>query len=542
MDYLRLPRGVLRALVSAAAVTLATAVALTALAALEAREDVAPAGAALAEAARSATVGETPADRAAATTFLVESGFAVARVTAADGSVLMTRGPAARWDAEPAGPRAWPARLGADGWALRAGVLEAAAPFVDGGTLTLRTGRRAEHGEVGGLAPIALIAALAGLLAGLARLIGIRRRLAELDASAAAIAALPERPGRPSRRRGEWAVVHREIRRAASRWSAAGGRRGPGELAAMLDPLDHPVATRAPGEATAENPALVALYRRLRPAGAEALQVALRKMLGRRGLCADRVAIGDDDHLDIEAWDAGDTRVAVVTDRSEAERLAALRRRITTAARRHLTAPLHEIRRQAEGLADRDVASPRIVAAADRLESLVDRMLRERGDPPAHAELPPVGLPGLLWGLARRWDEELRSRALRVEVDLSPGLPAIAVDAGLLDEILSELIANAARFSPRGAAITLAAAADDTTVTIAVRDAGPGLDPSEASAAREPFWRGDDAEAMPGAGLGLGVADVLAGRIGGRLEIDPGAGGCVRLVLSLPETRLADAA
>lgn len=543
MNIFRTSVDAVRAIATALLIAAAAAITLLGAAALEAREDVAPAGAALAEAARAVATGNTPEAAPEAQRLLVDAGLDTARITAPDGTVIATRGAPARWEAPAAGSRAWPAQLGAGDWSLREGVLEGRAAFADGGTLAIRTGRRAEHGEIGGLVPIVVVALLTGAVVSAILLVARRRREEELEATTAAIAALPAPPDRRRARGGRWAALHRELRRAGSRWRVADGRRGPAEIAALLDPLDHAVATRDARGARVDNPALDSLRARLFRPDATALDARVQDLLMRRGACADRVVVGAG-HLDIEAWDAGDLRIATVTDRQEAERLAALRRRIAGAGRRHLTAPLTEIRRQADGLADRrgDPRPLRIIAAADRLEAVIARMLREQDAPGETAALPPVGLPGLLWGMARRWDEELRSRALRVELDLAPGLPRVNADPSLLDEILSELVENAARFSPRGQAIAVAATGDGNGVTVVVRDAGPGIDAADASAATEPFWRSPDADAVPGAGLGLGVASVLAQRIGGALEIDPGPGGSVRLVLAAAGPAVAEAA
>lgn len=544
MDIFRIRTGAVHAAAAGLAVALLTAAALLLVAAIEARGDVAPAGAALADTAGVAAAGPTPASEDAARRFMVDAGLSTARVVAPDGTVVATRGPAGRWDAGPAGLRARSSTLFASGWSLRDGVLEARGAFADGGQLVVRTSRRSEHGEVGGLLWIGLIAMVAGLLAAVRGFAVARRRARAAGAVAASVAALPAAPARGPARRDEWTAIRREIRRAASRWTTAEGRRGPGEIAALLDPLDHPVVTRDPRGVSIENPAYEALRRRLLDDESALLDERLRTVLARRGACADRVPVASVGHLDIEAWDAGDTRIAAITDRREADRLAALRRRITGAARRHLTAPLQEIRRQAAALADSaEGAGPvRITAATDRLESVISRMLRDQDVREAGVAPQPIGLPGLLWGLARRWDDEMRSRALRVELDIAPGLPAISVDAALLDEVLSEVVDNAAGFSPRGEAITLAASAEGKDVVIAIRDAGPGLPASEVAAAREPFWRSEEADAVPGAGLGLGVADALTQRIGGRLEIDAGPGGCVRVILPAAAAAVPEAA
>ena len=105
-------------------------------------------------------------------------------------------------------------------------------------------------------------------------------------------------------------------------------------------------------------------------------------------------------------------------------------------------------------------------------------------------------------------------------------------DPALVEEILGELVDNASKFSPRGGTVRLSAhPSGEGGVVIAVGDSGPGLDPREVPHAPERFYRGTAAEALPGAGLGLGVAAALAERLGGRLALEPGPGGRARLEL-----------
>ena len=66
-----------------------------------------------------------------------------------------------------------------------------------------------------------------------------------------------------------------------------------------------------------------------------------------------------------------------------------------------------------------------------------------------------VGAAGVAYGLAAAFDQKLRDRGLRLETDLPAGLPPMHTDAVLVHEILSELMANSATFTPRGGTITI---------------------------------------------------------------------------------------
>ena len=143
-----------------------------------------------------------------------------------------------------------------------------------------------------------------------------------------------------------------------------------------------------------------------------------------------------------------------------------------------------------------------------------------------------VGAAAIAYGLAAAFDRKLRDRGLRLETDLPATLPPMRTDSALVHEILSELVANSATFTPRGGTITLAGRAlAGGGVELAVSDTGPGIAGDELAAAVERFGRGEAATGFPGAGLGLGVARALAERLGGRLTLEPGPGGRARLEL-----------
>jgi signal transduction histidine kinase len=216
-----------------------------------------------------------------------------------------------------------------------------------------------------------------------------------------------------------------------------------------------------------------------------------------------------------------------------------VRRQVTGAAARHLQAPVSEVQALGSDLLGQVPASAvptvrRIQAAGDRMERLVSQLLRgTANDPRARPlRLRPLGAAGIAYGLGRAFDRRLRDRGLRLETALPADLPPVRTDAALVHEVLSELIANAATFTPRGGTITLAGRRlPGGAVELSVTDTGPGIGGDELALVGERFGRGAAASGFPGAGLGLGVATALAERLGGRLTIESGSGGRARLEL-----------
>jgi signal transduction histidine kinase len=301
--------------------------------------------------------------------------------------------------------------------------------------------------------------------------------------------------------------------------------------------LAQPAAVRTPS-GKMRNGALKKLLGEVGAADGAALDAAVREGLDATGLVARRLTLADDRVLDVESSALPGGRIVTVVERSEQERMETFRRQLTGAAARHLQAPVAEIR-AVGGELYQQVPAPsapavqRILAAADRMDRLIGSILRGTpNDPRAAAlELRPLGVAGVLWTLAQSWDRDLRTRALRVELDIQEDLPSVRTDAALVSEILTEMIDNAARFTPRGGTITLSARTAPKGVALVVGDTGPGLTVVEARHATERFFRGERAAPLPGAGLGLGVAAALAERLGGRVVVEPGPGGRARLEL-----------
>jgi signal transduction histidine kinase len=130
--------------------------------------------------------------------------------------------------------------------------------------------------------------------------------------------------------------------------------------------------------------------------------------------------------------------------------------------------------------------------------------------------------------------EEARRREIEFRLDDDPEAPTIVTDGDRVLQVLTNLRANAFRWTPDGGTVSLGSSTENGVVQIDVRDTGPGIQPDERERIFVPFISRDN----HGTGLGLPIARELAVALGGRIELDStvGEGSRFRLVLPARKT------
>jgi signal transduction histidine kinase len=126
-------------------------------------------------------------------------------------------------------------------------------------------------------------------------------------------------------------------------------------------------------------------------------------------------------------------------------------------------------------------------------------------------------------------------RGLDLRSDLPPRLQAATGDRRRVEQILTNLGANAIKFGgPAGGRVELSGRSDGTVAIIVVRDEGPGIDDEDRPRIFERFYRMAGHERVTGTGLGLPIARDLARAMGGDLDVASIAGAGSSFVLALP--------
>jgi PAS domain S-box-containing protein len=122
---------------------------------------------------------------------------------------------------------------------------------------------------------------------------------------------------------------------------------------------------------------------------------------------------------------------------------------------------------------------------------------------------------------------------IRLEVTAEPELPRLWADRERLLQVLSNLLANAFKFTPQGGRVVLKAASCPLGVRLSVVDTGCGIPPDHLPRLFDRFWQADRKRG-PGAGLGLAIVKGLVEGHGGVVEVESTVGAGSTFCVSLP--------
>jgi two-component system, OmpR family, sensor histidine kinase TctE len=117
-------------------------------------------------------------------------------------------------------------------------------------------------------------------------------------------------------------------------------------------------------------------------------------------------------------------------------------------------------------------------------------------------------------------------RALQSDIDLGVDIePAhVLADPSLLDDLLSNLVDNALKYTPAGGSVTVSCGTRNNKAFLAVEDTGPGIPEPERQRVRQRFYRLPNSPGH-GSGLGLAIVDEIARLYGAQASIDAGSDG-----------------
>jgi two-component system, OmpR family, phosphate regulon sensor histidine kinase PhoR len=246
----------------------------------------------------------------------------------------------------------------------------------------------------------------------------------------------------------------------------------------------------------------------------------------------------------VSAPDSGGA-VLVLHDITDLRRADQMRRDFVANVSHELRTPLTAIRGYVEALGDEPVTPEDrsrflevIGRHVQRMERLVKDLLRLAGLDARQETLDLTDSPAqaLLAGAVADLAPVIEARTQRVDVTVDPAAAMLRTDAPKLQDVLRNLLENAANYSPEGRRIELALRTDADRCLITVSDEGPGIPEDDLERIFERFYRVDKARSREsgGTGLGLSIVKHLVDLLGGRVWAANRRGGGAVFTISLP--------
>ena len=195
------------------------------------------------------------------------------------------------------------------------------------------------------------------------------------------------------------------------------------------------------------------------------------------------------------------------------QRIEALRRDLIANVAHELRTPLTTLLGYLEALRDGVArASPEMVASLHeevlRLARLVDALhqLSQFDTRRSRLQLAPLDLARLSHRLVAVYGPEFTRRGMSVHEVYDSHLPLVQADTDLVSQALRNLLDNALRYAPAGAAVTVSAAPHREAVRVAVANTGGEIPAEDLPRIFERFFRGEKSRSRETGGAGIGLA------------------------------------
>lgn len=229
----------------------------------------------------------------------------------------------------------------------------------------------------------------------------------------------------------------------------------------------------------------------------------------------------------------GDDRgyLIVIQDLTRLHQLQTVRQDFISNVSHELRTPIASLRALVETLSDGaledSVAAHRFLrhmeVEVDALSQMVQELLDLARIEAGKAPLQLAATPAL--DLLRHATERLQAQATRAQLTLriegATDLPLVYVDGNRVEQVLTNLIHNAIKFTPTGGEIRVSATTNDAqTLTVKVADTGVGIAPEDVPRVFERFYKADRARSGGGTGLGLAIAKHIIQAHGGRIWVE----------------------
>jgi signal transduction histidine kinase len=239
--------------------------------------------------------------------------------------------------------------------------------------------------------------------------------------------------------------------------------------------------------------------------------------------------------------------VTVLRDATRDQELDRLKSEFLTVVSHELQTPLTAIKGALELVLDDDTGQlsrvqRRFLETIDRnstrliglVGDLLDLSRLEAGR--VELETQPLDTPSLVRGALAAVSNLFEARGTDLRLDVPESVPPILGDRRRVEQILTNLLANAAKYTPDGGIVEVAAYSVNGHVMLSVSDNGPGVPEAERDIVFDKFYRGRHAQQRGEAGSGLGLAIVksLVDLHGGSVRVEDSVPRGARFVVELP--------
>ncbi|MHB8246055.1 MAG: HAMP domain-containing sensor histidine kinase [Acidimicrobiales bacterium] len=224
---------------------------------------------------------------------------------------------------------------------------------------------------------------------------------------------------------------------------------------------------------------------------------------------------------------------------SHLEKQHALRRAIVTDLAHELRTPLAVLQAELEALTAgvEELTPAAVVSLSDevrRLSRLVEDLEVLAAAEAAGLSLrrEQVDLADVARRATTRWANRLSDEGIQLTTSLVPTV--IMADPGRVEQVIFNLLANAARFTPRGGTVSVSVRPEGDSGLVVVSDTGIGIAVEDQGQVFERFFRGQNARGTSGSGIGLAVVAELVAAHGGEVSLDSSAEAGTTITIELP--------
>jgi two-component system, OmpR family, phosphate regulon sensor histidine kinase PhoR len=238
--------------------------------------------------------------------------------------------------------------------------------------------------------------------------------------------------------------------------------------------------------------------------------------------------------------------VLILQDLTRLHQLQTVRHDFISNISHELRTPLASLRALVDTLADGALEDPpaaqrflqRMEVEVDALTQMVEELFElariESGQTPFRLRtLPSADAIGLG---AERLRPQVERANIALQIDLPDDLPEVVVDPDRVQQVVTNLVHNAIKFTPTGGTIRVSAGTETNPdeVLVKVQDTGAGIAPDDLPRIFERFYKADRARSGGGAGLGLAIAKHIVQAHGGRIWVESTLGKGSAFYFTLP--------